>query len=56
MGHIWRLMLAFTEIWTTWRAAEDAAVNQGEAADAIRKYLYVDDYLDSSQTIDEALR
>jgi hypothetical protein len=31
-------------------------VNQGEAADAIRKYLDVEDYLDSSRTIDEALR
>ncbi|XP_045027086.1 uncharacterized protein LOC123470616 [Daphnia magna] len=46
----------YTAIRTTWRAADDAAVDQGEAATAIRKYLYVDDYLDSSKTTDEALR
>jgi hypothetical protein len=46
----------YTAIRTTWRAADDAAVDQGEAAAAIRRYLYVDDYLDSSKTTDEAMR
>jgi hypothetical protein len=46
----------YTAIRTTWRAADDAAVDQGEAATAIRRYLYVDDYLDSSKTTDEAMR
>ena len=43
-------------IRTTWRAADDAGPDFAEAADSIRKNLYVDDYLDSARTIDEAIR
>ena len=46
----------YVAIRTTWRAADDAAVDQGEAAAAIRRNIYVDDYLDSAKTIEEAVR
>jgi hypothetical protein len=46
----------YVAIRTTWRAADDAGPGMEEAAEAVRRSIYVDDYLDSSKALADAAR
>ena len=46
----------YVAIRTTWRAADGAGSGMEEAAEAVRKNIYVDDYLDSTRDLAEAAK
>ena len=46
----------YVAIRTTWRAADDAGPDMTEAATAVRENVYVDDYLASTNRIEDALK
>ena len=45
----------YVAIRVTWKAAEDAGVQFTEAAEAIKKKMYIDDMMDSEHTLEKAI-
>lgn len=46
----------YVAIRTTWRAADDAGPEMEEAAESVRRNIYVDDYLDSAKELPDGVR
>ena len=46
----------FVAVYTTRKVAEDYGKGREGAADAIRNRLYIDDYLDSADTVEQAVQ